>query len=119
LLGIRLDRTSLDVEKEALLDLALSGPDAVGTALFFRKAPGTLWLKQFAIHPRVQRMSIGTRFMRYLEEEAVRAGADEIYLHARDVALPFYKKQNYVVISDAFLEVGISHHEMHKLLRQK
>jgi GNAT superfamily N-acetyltransferase len=118
-LGMVLDRTSLAIEKDALLYLALSDHDAVGTAFFFRKSPTTLWLKQFAIHPDLQRLSIGTRFMQYLEEEAVRAGAHEIYIHARDVALPFYKKQNYIVISDAFLEVGISHHEMHKLFPQK
>jgi GNAT superfamily N-acetyltransferase len=118
-LGMVLDRSSLGIEKNAFLYLAVSGPDTIGTALFFQKSPITLWLKQFAIHPLFHRKSIGSTFLKYLESEAVNFGVNEVYVHARDVALQFYEKQNYVIISDAFLEVGISHHAMHKLLSPK
>lgn len=37
-------------------------------------------------------------------------------LHARDTAVPFYNKLNYLQVGEPFIEVGITHFEMYKVL---
>jgi predicted GNAT family N-acyltransferase len=69
-----------------------------------------------AVHPSFQRSKVGSTFLKFLETEAIAVRASEIYLHARDVALPFYVKSGYKVIGEPFSEVGIGHHEMYKFL---
>jgi predicted GNAT family N-acyltransferase len=115
-LGRSVYNDDLESEKAVHLYVAAHRDCVIGSAYLIQKSPQTLQLKQMAIHPDFQRLRIGADFVKYLEDEAIKSGAAEIYLHARDVALPFYRKQGYEVIGDAFLEVGISHHEMRKLL---
>jgi GNAT superfamily N-acetyltransferase len=115
-LGKSIYDDDLESEKFVRLYVAVHRDDIIGSAYFIQTSPRTLQMKQMAVHPDFQRLRIGADFVKYLEDEAIKAGAREIHLHARDVALPFYQKQRYEVVSDAFLEVGISHHEMRKLL---
>jgi N-acetylglutamate synthase-like GNAT family acetyltransferase len=69
-----------------------------------------------AVHPDCQGQKVGSKFVKFLESEAINLGASEIYLHARDVALPFYQKLGYKAIGDQFVIVGINHHEMYKFI---
>jgi predicted GNAT family N-acyltransferase len=43
-------------------------------------------------------------------------GYHRIELHARDTAVPFYKKMNYSISGSVFKEVGIDHFFMSKEL---
>ena len=43
------------------------------------------------------------------EAESIRRGYTRIYMHARAVALEFYKKQGYEIFGDEFIEATIPH----------
>jgi predicted GNAT family N-acyltransferase len=52
----------------------------------------------------------------FAEQYAVNNGFQLIELHARDTAMDFYLKQNYKIEGAVFLEVGIPHYKMKKVL---
>ena len=50
------------------------------------------------------------------EEESIRRGYSRVYLHAREVAIEFYRKLGYEVFGEGFVEVGIPHRHMQKFI---
>lgn len=58
----------------------------------------------------------GSRLLRAAEEYALRNGYTEIMLDAQIQTIQFYQKNGYEVISEPFLEAGISHVQMRKAL---
>lgn len=76
----------------------------------------TIRLRQMAVDPQYHKQGIGRKLITFAEKTAKEKGYKYIYLHAREVALDFYKKQNYTLESDVFYEVGIPHYEMIKEL---
>ena len=73
-------------------------------------------MRQVAVQKSFQRRGIGSILVRKLEKWALARGFNEIELHARDVALKFYKKLDYSIEGDEFFEVGIPHRRMIKRL---
>lgn len=76
----------------------------------------TLQLRQMAVDSQYQQhnLGIGSQLILFAEEFAQVKGYQYIYLHAREVAVYFYKKHGYTIESDKFKEVGITHFEMLK-----
>ncbi len=74
----------------------------------------TVKMRQVAVRSESQGKGIGTQMVRFVEHWAKGRGYAKIVLHARDVALPFYKKLQYGVVGKAFMEVGIKHYKMEK-----
>lgn len=71
-------------------------------------------MRQVAVDQAWQKKGIGTMLVAASEEYALQKGFDEIVLHARDLAVPFYLRLGYEVYGDPFTEVGILHHAMKK-----
>lgn len=62
----------------------------------------------------------GTQLMRFAERTAAeRLGAKEIRLDAQKTAEGFYRKLGYDAVSDYFIEAGIPHVKMRKVLRSE
>jgi GNAT superfamily N-acetyltransferase len=73
-------------------------------------------MRQFAVHPSFQKIGIGQQMVHFYERAALEKGIKKIEFHARKTAVEFYKKLGYAVISNEFLEVGIPHFKMEKVL---
>jgi predicted GNAT family N-acyltransferase len=58
----------------------------------------------------------GTRLMSELVEEARNGGSREVWLHAQESAIPFYRKLGYEPEGPVFVEAGIPHRKMRKKL---
>ncbi len=71
-------------------------------------------MRQVAVKENLQGIGIGRKLVEECERISVARDFQKITMHARDVALPFYKKLNYKVIGDSFIEVGIVHYVMEK-----
>lgn len=76
-------------------------------------------MRYVAVDPSRQKRGIGKKMNEEFELEAARRGYNRIYLHAREVALEFYDKLNYQRFGEQFIEVGIKHHHMHKMLTKE
>jgi len=104
-------------EAESLHLLALDEGRVVGCVLFHPEGPASGRLFQMAVEPERQGGGLGTRLVRALELEVARRGFQEVVLHARDTAVGFYARLGYVSFGAPYVEVGIPHQNMRRVLR--
>jgi predicted GNAT family N-acyltransferase len=76
----------------------------------------TLKLRQMAVDTNFQGIGYGKKIVVFAEIYALMHKYKTIVLHARATAIPFYKKLNYQIVGDHFLELGILHFKMEKIL---
>jgi len=75
---------------------------------------GEVKMRQVVVAERSQRQGIGKMLVDAAEDLARRRGFTRMVLHARETAVPFYKKLGYFAAGELFFEVGIPHFEMQK-----
>lgn len=75
---------------------------------------GEVKMRQVVVAERSQRKGVGKLLVEAGEDLARRQGYARMVLHARETAVPFYKKLGYLLHGDQFFEVGIPHFEMKK-----
>jgi predicted GNAT family N-acyltransferase len=73
-------------------------------------------MRQVAVSERFQKKGVGAAMVAYSERIAQENNFKTMYCHARDTAVPFYKKMGYAKLGDEFTEVGIPHYQMEKQL---
>ena len=73
-------------------------------------------LRQMAIAFDRQGEGLGRELLRQTETHLAQLGANEVELHARDVAVGFYEKLGYETVGLPFVEVSIPHQAMRKRL---
>lgn len=71
-------------------------------------------MRQVAIDENCQGRGLGKRLVKFSEAYARQKGFQNIELHARESAVPFYLKMGYKKIGKTFKEVGIPHFKMVK-----
>lgn len=67
-------------------------------------------LRGMAVEPALQGGGIGSQLLDAVVERGRAAGADVLWAHGRDSALPFYRRRGWSVEGDGYLEVGLPHH---------
>ena len=60
--------------------------------------------------------NIGLLIMQKIEEYAKELGVMKLKLHAQSYAIPFYEKLHYTITSPEFLDAGIPHRAMEKVI---
>ncbi len=73
-------------------------------------------MRQVAVAPEAQGRGVGRLLVEESELWARMKGFAKITMHARETAVPFYKKLHYHAVGDRFQEVGIPHFKMEKEL---
>lgn len=113
--------TEMDLLKDAddLLLVARSSDDnrITGCCILTVIDKDTVQLRQMAVASSMQGKGVGSRLLLFAESVAKERHFGYICLHARKVAIGFYKKHDYIIVSDEFTEVGIAHFEMLKQLK--
>lgn len=71
-------------------------------------------LHQMVVDPRVRGQGVGRLLVGAVEAHARRRGINEIVLHARHYAVPFYEKLGFAKEGEPFTEVGMDHWVMRK-----
>jgi ribosomal protein S18 acetylase RimI-like enzyme len=100
-------------EEASLHLVAIEAGHVIGCVLFHPNGKsGRLY--QMAVARCSQRHGVGRGLVAILEERLRAEGIEEIWLHAREEAVPFYAKLGYAVVGERFSEVGIAHWKMHK-----
>lgn len=75
-----------------------------------------LQMRQVAVRARLQGQGLGRQLLDYSEDFARAMGCTLMFAHARDEAMPFYRRLGYVVRGEPFQQVGIKHHLVEKIL---
>jgi len=117
-LGLTFSEDDLERDKNDLLLVAyFPGSDQmVGCCILTPLSGVTIQMRQMAIDDFYQGKGLGSELLHFAEQVAKERNFEFLYLHARKVAVDFYKKHGYTVESDQFTEVGIPHYEMIKRL---
>lgn len=76
-------------------------------------------LRQIAVLQEFQGKGIGHQIIDFAEKEALLSGFSRIIIHAQESAIPFYEKNGFKMEGDAFIEVGIPHFEMQKIIQER
>lgn len=115
-LGLTFSVQDLEKDKNDLL-LVSRYPDKgviTGCCILTPLDERTAQLRQMAVAIFCQGKGLGSGLLAYAENVAKERHFEYICLHARKVAVDFYKKHGYTIESDQFVEVGIPHFEMMK-----
>ncbi|GAA4330359.1 GNAT family N-acetyltransferase [Flaviaesturariibacter amylovorans] len=108
----------INPEREAKEHLvaAFGQEEMIGCCVLTPQPEKRLQLRQMAVHKRWQGKGVGAAILAFCEAWATQQGFTEIYMHARDVVIPFYEKSGYGIRGEQFFEVGIPHHVMIKAI---
>jgi N-acetylglutamate synthase-like GNAT family acetyltransferase len=87
----------------------------VGVGRLDVMSPTQCQIRFMAVESKKQGTGIGKALMLHMEKRAWEHGAQEIILHAREIALPFYENLNYKIMEKSHLLFGeIQHYLMSK-----
>jgi predicted GNAT family N-acyltransferase len=73
---------------------------------------------RMAVLPRWRNQGIGMQLLKACEQEARQRNVTRLLLSAQVQAIPFYEKADYVLISETYMDAGIPHRDMQKLLAE-
>jgi dihydrofolate reductase/predicted GNAT family N-acyltransferase len=114
-LGLKFAPEELEREKEHVHIAGFLGQELCATVVLVPEQ-NALKMQRVAIKNQLQGMGIGSALMAFCEEYANNHGYKVIYCHARETAIPFYLKNNYLLEGEPFDEDGIPHHKMKKII---
>jgi len=115
-LGLSLKNEDLSDDAQDIIIIAMDDDNVIGCVMLHPKDKTIVKLRQMAVAEKYQRKGIGNILVRQAEKTARENGYQQITLHARKVAIDFYKKLDYTIISGTFTEVNIPHVAMQKTL---
>jgi ribosomal protein S18 acetylase RimI-like enzyme len=87
-----------------------------GTLILRNMGDGKVKMLQVAVTENMRNRGIGRKLVEESEKIAREKGYRKIVLNARRGAVEFYKRLDYEIVSEEFMEVGISHFRMQKRL---
>lgn len=116
-LGLNLYNENLDAEKDQLhFGLFDDAGRLVASVTVVVLSPTEAKLRQMAVAPEQQRRGCGRLLMQRVEAVLLQRGLTHLSLHARKTATGFYTGLGYTTRGEDFIEVGIPHVEMSKVL---
>jgi GNAT superfamily N-acetyltransferase len=108
-------------ERDPLDDTSVHGMirDAGGEILAVGRVhmtgPEEAQVRYMGVRADRQGRGLGSRMLRFLEDEARARGAKRVILQAREPAVPFYRRQGYDIVEKTYLLFGeIQHYLMQK-----
>jgi len=115
-LGLQYDKSDLERENEDFHIAAILGEKVVGILLLKPFGKQIIKMRQVAVDTLWQGKTIGKSMVRFSEDFAREKGFTKIEMHSRETVIVFYLSLDYMLEGASFLEVGIPHKKMSKLL---
>ncbi len=113
-LGLSLRNEDLSRDHTDVIFIAEEGQKVIATLMMHHIDERQIQLRAMAVSPEYQGKGVGSMLVKGAEKFSAEKGYVKIILHARKVAVDFYKSLGYKVVSDEFTEVGIPHYMMEK-----
>lgn len=88
----------------------------VATARLYEKFPQTFKVQRVAVRKDARKSGIGKQLLDEIFQYAKAQGGKKLILDSQDHAIPFYEKNGYIVEGEGFLDAGIPHHFMYRLI---
>lgn len=116
-LGLDVYTEDLPAERDQLHYGLFDGEALVGCAIAIIKSSQHAKIRQMAVDNTRQSQGLGRQLLTAVEEDLRERGVSSLELAARREAVGFYEKLGYLSVGEEFVEVGIPHRHMEKLLR--
>ncbi len=116
-LGLQYTPQQLADEKEEIHIVALEENTVLGVLVLKKEDSKILKMRQVAVEATHQHSGIGKQLVLFSEQYAKEHSFSIIELHARETAKYFYLRLNYHIVGNLFIEVGIPHYRMKKVLK--
>jgi len=113
------DCRDFDFPEKDIYISAFDGDVLIGTAIITPLDDNTVQMRQMAVDDAYQGQGVGKAIAHEFERIVLQNGYSKVILHAREVAVPFYKVLGYELVGDVFYEIEIAHYEMVKNVRRK
>ncbi len=116
-LGLTFSPKDLASEKETLHFAILNEETSAIAAVCAQALSPRQWkIRQMAVALSHQKKGLGSQLIKSVLNTLIEKDAEEIILHAREIAIPFYEKHGFTSTGPIFTEVGIPHRKMKKNL---
>ena len=86
------------------------------TARIYEKTPGVFKIQRVAVMQSARKTGSGKQLMAEIERKARSLSGKKLILDSQDHASPFYEKSGFTIEGEGFMDAGIPHHFMIKLL---
>ncbi|MES2619651.1 MAG: GNAT family N-acetyltransferase [Bacteroidota bacterium] len=115
-LGLEFTAAELNKDRKDI-HFGLFEGDVILACLTLTKADNSrMKMRQVAVNFDAQGKGLGSKLSKAAEAFAKESGFQIMFCNARKVAVPFYEKLGYKIVSDEFTEVNIPHYTMQKQL---
>jgi len=115
-LGLAFTCEELEKEKDHVHIGGFVDDDLCATAMLVLEGH-QLKMQRVAVREDLQGQGIASAMMQFCEAYALEEGFKEIYCHARETVVPFYKKNHYFSEGEPFIETTIPHRKMRKVIK--
>lgn len=88
----------------------------IATARIYALTDDTYKVQRVAVLKEYRTRGIGKKLMEEIERKAKILQAIKLTLGSQNTAIPFYEKLGYTISSAEFMDAGIPHHSMTKIL---
>lgn len=102
-------------DREGIHLVAVADAELLGTCRLLQ-AGATIQFSRLAVRADARRRGIATRLLKLAEAEARALGAKRLVLHAQTYARALYEQAGYRARGRIFIEAGIEHVAMEKVL---
>ena len=116
-LGLSFTPADFQKEQQNILIGAFEVNKIVGCCVLTKVNERTIQLRQMAVNNEFQGKGVGKKIVQYAEKIAQEEKYETIMMHARSVAVSFYKKLGYTIEGNEFMEVSIPYFMMKKNLK--
>ena len=116
--GVPPDTEIDEYDSTAIHAVAYLSGVVVGTGRLILDTPYDARIGRMAVESSLRRTRVGSAVLIFLENIATSKNIKQITLHAQHYVKEFYAKCGYVECGDPFLEAGILHVEMKKVLSE-
>jgi predicted GNAT family N-acyltransferase len=106
----------LATDSDKTIVVAKDESGIIGTLMLTDEGSGDIRMRAVAVAEDRRQEGIGRQMVIESERIARQQGFSRMILHARDVAVEFYRRMGYEVQGDEFIEVSIPHRFMQKSL---
>ncbi len=115
-LGLKFEPEELEAENDSRHLACYQDGKLAACLVLIPESGGKIRMRQLAVEEHCQRKGIGTALVAYSESVAVGLDCNEMVLHAREEAVPFYERLGYEKRGESFIAVTIPHFFMRKCL---
>ncbi|WP_427138425.1 GNAT family N-acetyltransferase [Psychrobacillus psychrodurans] len=105
-----------EYDADAVHFVAYDGDIPFGAGRIREIEPGIGKVERVCILPNYRGRKLGNLMMQCMEDYSITAEITKLKLNAQSQAILFYEKRNYTITSPEFLEAGIPHRAMEKLI---